>query len=44
VVKDSIDGLGLLRKRGLVAGVDFLRVSRAVRVQAINAETAGRPR
>jgi len=35
VVKDSIDVLGLLRKRGLEGDVDFLREALAVLVQAI---------
>jgi len=35
VVKDSIDVLGLLRKRGMEGDVDFLREALAVLVQAI---------
>jgi putative transposase len=35
VVKDSIDVLGLLRKRGIEGDVDFLREALAVLVQAI---------
>ena len=35
MVKDSIDVLGLLRKRGMEGDVDFLREALAVLVQAI---------
>jgi transposase-like protein len=35
VVKESIDVLGLLRKRGVDGDVDFLREALAVLVQAI---------